>query len=59
MSTQDVRRKLAAILSANAVGSSPLMEDDKKANVKTFTACRGAMTSLIRDHSIGIQDVKG
>jgi hypothetical protein len=40
-------------------GYTPLMENDKEGTVKTLTAYRGDMTSLIRDHSIGIQDVKG
>ena len=59
MEAESYKRKLTAILSADVKGYSRLMGDNEAETVKTLTAYRGDMTSLIRDHSIGIQDVKG
>jgi hypothetical protein len=40
-------------------GYTPLMENDKEGTVKTLTAYRGDMTSLIRDHSLGFKMLRG
>ena len=46
------KRKLTAILSADAVGYSSLMADDETATVKTLTAYREVMSSLIKKHNM-------
>jgi len=50
MATQQVIRKLRAILSADVVGYSRLMEEDEPATVKTLTEYRETITSLIQHH---------
>ena len=50
MTTEDVKRKLTAILSADVQGYSRLMGDDEKATVETITAYRKVMTDLIQGH---------
>ena len=51
MTTQDFKRKLTAILSADVVGYSRLMGEDEEATVRTITAYREVMTTLIQQHS--------
>ncbi len=48
MAAEGFKRKLAAILSADAVGCSRLMAEDEAATVKTLATCREVMTSLIK-----------
>ena len=48
MDPNRVRRRLAAILSADAVGYSRLMAEDEAAAVRTVNACREAMAAQIR-----------
>ncbi len=48
MARQGAARKLAAILSADAVGYSRLMDDDEEETVRTLTAYRNAMADLIQ-----------
>ena len=50
MSTERYKRKLSAILSANARGYSGLMEEDEAATLKTLKAHRDVMCSLIEKH---------
>jgi class 3 adenylate cyclase/TolB-like protein/lipoprotein NlpI len=59
MTTQDVKRKLTAILSADVKGYSRLMEEDEAATVKTLTAYRETITSLVRHHRGRVVDSPG
>ena len=59
MSTEAVKRKLAAILSADAVGYSRLMAHDEAATLKTLNAHRGLMGGLIRQHGGRVVDAVG
>ncbi len=59
MTTQEVRRKLAAILSADVKGYSRLMEDDEKGTVRTLNVYKEVMTNLIRQHRGRVVDAPG
>ena len=59
MTTNDVKRKLTAILSADVQGYSRLMGDDERATVETITAYRKVMTDLIQGHNGRVVDAKG
>ena len=59
MATGDVKRKLAAILSADAKDYSRLMEDDEEATVRTITAYRELMVSQIQNQNGRVVDAKG
>lgn len=59
MTTDEVKRKLAAILSADAKEYSRLMRDDEAATVRTLTDYRGMMTTLIRQHHGRVVDSPG
>ena len=59
MTEEQAKRKLAAILSADVKGYSRLMEDDEEATVRTITAYREVMTSLIQGQNGRIVDAKG
>ena len=59
MTTEDVKRKLSAILSADVQGYSRLMGDDVQATVETITAYRTIMTDLIQGHHGRVVDAKG
>jgi adenylate cyclase len=59
MTTEDVKRKLTAILSADVQGYSRLMGDDERATVETITAYRTIMTDLILSHNGRVVDAKG
>ena len=50
MAEQDFKRKLTAILSADAKGYSRLMVEDEEATVRTITAYRAAMAKLIQQY---------
>jgi len=50
MSTEKVQRKLTAILSADVKGYSRLMREDEAATVRTLSAYREIMVSLIDQH---------
>jgi adenylate cyclase len=54
-----MERKLAAILSADVQGYSRLMGEDEEATVRTLTAYREVMTSLIRQHQGRVVDSPG
>jgi TolB-like protein/class 3 adenylate cyclase len=59
VSSGDVERRLAAILSADAVGYSRLMARDEVATVRTLTAYRDQMEVLVRQHRGRIVDSPG
>jgi len=50
LSAEQQKRKLAAVLSADAVGYSRLMEQDEEGSLKTLKACFQAMGSLVAKH---------
>jgi adenylate cyclase len=50
MTTQEVKRKLAAILSADVKGYSRLMGEDEEATFRTLNAYKEVMGSLIQQH---------
>ena len=54
-----LRRKLTAILSADVKGYSRLVGDDEEATVRTITACREVMATLIGSHRGRVVDSPG
>jgi adenylate cyclase len=54
-----MERKLVAILSADVQGYSRLMGEDEAATVRTLTAYRDVMASLIRQHQGRVVDSPG
>ncbi len=59
MTTQGVKRKLTAILSADVKGYSRLMREDEAATVSTLTTYKAAITSLIQKHRGRVVDSPG
>ena len=59
METQQAKRKLTAIFSADVKGYSRPMADDEEATVKTLTACREIITTLIDLHRGRLVDSPG
>ena len=59
MTTQEVKRKLAAILSADVKGYSRLMGEDEKGTVRTLNAYKEAMAGLIQHHHGRVVDAPG
>ncbi len=59
MTTEDFKRKLTAILSADVVGYSRLMGEDESATVKTLETYKGVMFSLIKQHRGRVVDSPG
>jgi adenylate cyclase len=59
MTTEDFKRKLTAILSADVVGYSRLMGDDEAFTVKTLGTYKGVMSSLIKQHRGRVVDSPG
>ena len=59
MTTEDVKRKLTAILSADVKGYSRLMGEDEVATVRTLTEYRETMSTLIRQHRGRVVDSPG
>ena len=59
MTTQEVKRKLTAILSADVKGYSRLMGEDEKGTVRTLNAYKEVMASLIQHHHGRIVDAPG
>ena len=53
MATEDFKRKLTAILSADVKGYSRLMGEDEEATVRTITAHRKVITSVIEKYRVG------
>ena len=54
-----LERKLAAILSADVKGYSRLMGEDEEATIRTLTAYREVMTTLIQQHRGRVVDSPG
>ncbi len=59
MTTQEVKRKLTAILSADVKGYSRLMGEDEKGTVRTLNVCKEVMTDLIQHHHGRVVDAPG
>jgi len=59
MTQEGFKRKLTAILSADAEGYSRLMGDDEEATVRTLTSYREVMTILIQQHNGKVLDSPG
>ncbi len=59
MVSEEVRRKLAAILSADVKGYSRLMGEDEKGTVRTLNAYKEVMTNLIQQHRGRVVDAPG
>ena len=59
MTTQEVKRKLVAILSADVKGYSRLMSEDEEATVRTLNAYKEVMTKLIQQHHGRVVDAPG
>jgi class 3 adenylate cyclase len=54
-----MERKLAAILSADVKGYSRLMGEDEEATIRTLTAYREEMATIIRQHRGRVVDSPG
>ena len=59
MTTQEVKRKLTAILSADVKGYSRLMSEDEEATVRSLNAYKEVMTNLIQQHHGRVVDAPG
>jgi adenylate cyclase len=59
MATEDFKRKLTAILSADVKGYSRLMGQDEEATVRTITAHRKVITSVIQKYRGRVVDSPG
>jgi adenylate cyclase len=59
MAEKGFKRKLTAILSADVEGYSRLMGDDEEATVRTLTAYREVLTTLIQQHNGKVLDSPG
>jgi adenylate cyclase len=59
MAEKGFKRKLTAILSADVVGYSRLMGEDEEATVRTLTAYREVLTTLIQQHNGKVLDSPG
>ena len=59
MTTQEVKRKLTAILSADVKGYSRLMGEDEKGTVRTLNTYKEVMTNLIQQHRGRVVDAPG
>ena len=59
MNTQDFKRKLTAVFSADVAGYSRLMGEDEAATVKTLESYKQVMFSLIKQHRGRVIDSPG
>ena len=59
MTEEGFKRKLTAILSADVVGYSRLMDDDEEATIRTLTTYRKVLASLIQQHRGRVVDTTG
>ena len=59
MTTQEIKRKLTAILSADVKGYSRLMGEDEKGTVRTLNVYKELMTGLIQHHHGRVVDATG
>ena len=59
MTAQGVKRKLAAMLSADVKGYSRLMSEDELGTIRTLNINKQVMTSLIQQHHGRVVDAPG
>ena len=59
MNTQDFKRKLTAVFSADVAGYSRLMGEDEAATVKTLESYKQVMSSLVKQHRGRVVDSPG
>jgi adenylate cyclase len=59
VNTEEFKRKLTAILSADVAGYSRLMAEDETATVKTLETYRDVMSTLIKQHRGRVIDSPG
>ena len=59
MTTQEVKRKLAAILSADVKGYHRLIAKDEAGTLQTLNTYKEVMANLIRDHRGRVVDTRG
>jgi TolB-like protein/class 3 adenylate cyclase/cytochrome c-type biogenesis protein CcmH/NrfG len=59
MTQEGFKRKLTAILSADVVGYSRLMDDNEEATVRTLNIYRDSMRALIQQHRGRVVDTTG
>jgi TolB-like protein/Tfp pilus assembly protein PilF len=59
MTQEGFKRKLTAILSADVVGYSRLMDDNEEATIRTLNEYRTSITSLIQQHRGRVVDAIG
>src|SRR4030043_1470991 len=59
MTTQEVKRKLTAILSADVKGYSSLMGEDEVGTIRTLNIYKEVMTGLIQNHRGRVVDAPG
>jgi class 3 adenylate cyclase len=59
VATQDFKRKLTAILSADVKGYSRLMGEDEEATVLTLTAYRAVISTVVQKHRGRVVDSPG
>ena len=59
MTTQEVKRKLIAILSADVKGYSRLIREDELATIRTLNAYKELITNLVQQHHGRVVDAPG
>jgi adenylate cyclase len=59
MAEKDIKRKFTAVLSAGADGNSRLVDKDAEASVRTLSACREVLVTLIQQHNGIVLDSPG
>src|SRR3972149_6398324 len=59
MTTREVKRKLAAILSADVKGYSRLMGEDEEGTARTLNSYKEVMAGLIQHHHGRVVDTPG
>ena len=59
MTTQEVKRKLTAILSADVKGYSRLMGEDEVGTIRTLNIYKEVMANLIQQHHGRVVDAPG
>jgi class 3 adenylate cyclase len=59
MAEEGFKRKLAAILNADVVGYSRLMENNEEATIKSINAYRKSISTLIEQHRGRVVDWTG
>ena len=59
MTQEGFKRKLTAILNADVVGYSSLMDNNEEATVRTLTTYREVLATLIQQHNGNVLDSTG